>query len=233
MMLLHNQQSAKAHLSDWRVGALFMEPGTGKSFIALNLAMSFAIAGKRVLLMDLDLRRATLSKRIGFPGYGISNMLYQEAENENLFIQKNYFFTHFDIMPVGTMISNPSELLMSERLISFLKKMRTKYDYIFIDSNPVNIVADASIVGQLVDLSIFVVRENFTYRRRLSEIKKMYHSGKFKNMCMVLNCSNTEVSSDEYDAYNYKDDKEKTILPKISFPKLPKRSELLTEGKKN
>ncbi|MDR1172423.1 MAG: polysaccharide biosynthesis tyrosine autokinase [Bacteroidales bacterium] len=206
-----------------------LESGTGKTFMALNLAMTFAVAGKRVILLDLDLRRATLSRMTGCKPIGISQLLEQQL-NEDLFIENNYIHAGFDILPAGDKPSKPSELLMSEHLKLLIAKLKAKYDYVFLDSTPANILADATITAQLADLSIFVVREKFTDRRKIAEIKNLYRGGKFRNMHIVLNGSVTENTSDKYHEYDDKNSKNVPLIPKASFHEL-KMSEFLLHDK--
>ena len=198
-----------------------MESGSGKTFTTVNLAMSFAIVGKRVIVLDLDMRKGRLSKLIGNPDMGISDLLSKKDQQERFFIEKDYFYSGFDVMPVGPTPPNPSELLMSDELANLIEKLKNSYDYIFIDSTPVNLVVDATIVSQFADLSIFVVRENFTDRRKLSEIKNMYLGGKFKNMRVILNGSSSEVA---YNRYYGKSDKDRAMLPKAVYHELAMKS---------
>jgi len=188
-----------------------MEAGSGKTFIALNLAMSFAVAGKRVALLDLDLRRATLSRLIGFPELGIYHLLTKMVVHERYFIEKNYFHTGFDIIPTGPLPVSPSELLMNDSLEKLINKYRNTYDYIFIDSPPADLITDAEIIARLADLSVFVVRENYTKRRKLKDIMNIYTEERFNNMRLVLNDSNTEDQLNQYyDDFN----KNIKVLPK-------------------
>ena len=175
-----------------------MEPGAGKTFTTLNLAMSFAVAGKKIALLDMDLRRLTLSNFIGNPEFGIANILSGMELNDEKFIQKDYFYPGFDVIPVGAVPSTPSELLMSDVLTAVIEKLKESYDYIFIDSPPVGPIADATIIAQLADVSVFVVREKFTDWQKLLEIKDIFNVGKFKNMRLVLNGSIAETQSNKY-----------------------------------
>ncbi len=207
-----------------------MEPGAGKTFMAVNLAMSFALAGKKIVLLDLDLRTATLSRMIEYPELGISNMLSKMVMDERFFIEKDYFYPGFDIIPAGPMPANPSELLMSDHLKTLIEKLKTVYDYVFIDCTPFDLVVDAAIVANLADFSIFVVREKHTDRRKLPELNNIYHSGKLKNMHIALNASKAEMPSEKYNAYYSKKIKPITMLPKSTSDALSEHSGYLTEG---
>ena len=167
-----------------------MESGSGKTFMAVNLAMSIALTGKKVVLLDLDLRTAALSKLIDYQEIGISILLSKSVLDEQVHIEKNCFHPGFDIIPAGPVPVNPSDLLMSKHLKTLIESLRTTYDYVFIDGMHTDTVADAVIVGQFADLSVFVLRENYTDRRKLTKLADFFHSGKFKNMHIILNDSN-------------------------------------------
>jgi capsular exopolysaccharide synthesis family protein len=205
-----------------------LEPGAGKTSTALNLAMSFAFAGKKVILLDLDMRTATLSSFLSSPDQGISNYLNRQYFH----IQKDYFYPGFDIIPVGTIPPNPSELLMGEHLEILIDKLKVIYDYVFIDCTPVNVVADATIVAKFADTCIFIVREGVTDRRGLPELESMYHSGKFTNMTLILNASRQKIPANRYyNTYYTKVNKTMSMLPKYGYDTLSKSPGYLTEGK--
>lgn len=195
-----------------------MESGSGKTFMALNLAMSFAIAGKKVALLDLDLRKATISRLIGLPELGIFHLLTKQVLHERYFIEKNYFHTGFDILPTGPLPVSPSELLMSDSLEKLLQRYRNTYDYIFIDCPPADMFTDADIIAPLADLSIFVIRENYTDRRKLENIKNIVREERFKNMRLVLN---DFIADDRLDKYYDDYDKNIKVLPKTDLEASP------------
>jgi capsular exopolysaccharide synthesis family protein len=202
-----------------------MEPGSGKTFIAVNLAMCFALAGKKVALLDLDFRKATLSRLINSPEFGMYHLLSGLVLHERYFIEKNYFYNGFDILPTGPLPVDPSELLLSDNLEKLIKRFKTTYDYIFVDCPPVNLVTDAEIFAALADFSIFVIRENHTKKGKLDEIKKIKQEEQFKNMHIVLNGSVADIQPDiYYDLYN----KSIHALPKAT--EVWKSSGYLTEG---
>ena len=179
-----------------------LDPNAGKTFIALNLAMSFAVTGKKVALLDLDLRMATLSNLVGNPEKGIANMLSETTvRDKSPVIKKDYFYHGFDIIPAGSEPSNPAELLMGDGLAKLIEKLKALYDYVFIDSPPIHPVVDAILVAQHADISIFVVREKVTDRRRLPDIKYIFHEGKFKDMHLVLNGVVAEIKTNRYNEY--------------------------------
>ena len=192
-----------------------MEPGCGKTFISANIAKSFSLTDKKIVLLDLDLRTASLSKFINSPVSGISDIL--SKTKDHLFIAEAQNYDGFDIIPVGSIPPNPSELLMSDQLKALIEKLKDEYDYIFIDCTPIDLVTDAVIVGQLADLSVFILRENYTDRRKLPDLINIFHSGKFKNMRVILNGSSEQQPSGKY--YN-------AYYDKISKPQQPR----LTEG---
>jgi capsular exopolysaccharide synthesis family protein len=170
--------------------------GSGKSFVSLNLAMSFALTGKKVILIDLDFRKAFLSSCAGYPKTGASAYLSGLNPNLDELIVKEWINPNLDILPVGKLPPNPAELLLSAKFKELISILQGKYDYVFLDTTPVNIVADASIVADVANMTIFVVREGLLDRRMLPELEQIYKTGKFSNMAVLLNGSN--MSSGKY-----------------------------------
>ena len=179
-----------------------MNPGSGKTFITANMAASLAVKGKKVVAIDLDLRRASLSKYIGSPAQGISNYLAgQEVSLSSILIPAEHT-PSLTIIPVGTIPPNPTELLFSERLQPLLDTLRKTYDYIFIDCPPVEVVADAAIIGKMVDMTLFVVRAGLLERNMLPQIEKLHAESKYKNMSVILN--GTEAAYGRHSKYGYR-----------------------------
>lgn len=176
--------------------------GSGKSFIAINLALSLAIRGKRVLVIDGDLRHASASAAIGSPSQGLSEYLVGKVNDVNSVIVKYKECEKLEFLPVGTIPPNPTELLESDRFPTCVEELRKHFDYIFIDCPPVGMLADAQIVEQVVDRTLFVVRAGLLDRSMLPELDKLYQSKKFKNMGIVLNSTSAEESRYGY-GYKY------------------------------
>lgn len=175
-------------------------PGSGKSFLSMNIAMSFAIKGKKVLVIDGDLRHGTISAYVGSPKKGLSDYLGNKEVvwNELLVIDKKYPNLH--IIPVGTIPPNPTELLEDGSLATLMQDLRDEYDYIFIDCPPIDIVADTQIIEQYADRTLFVVRAGLLDRSLLPELESIYQEKRFKNLSVILN--GTESTGGRY-GYRY------------------------------
>ncbi len=179
-------------------------PGSGKSFITYNLSASFALKGKRVLVIDGDLRHGSTSQFVGMPSKGISNYLTGNTDEwKNLVVPVKDHEGMF-VLPIGHRPPNPSELLDNERLATLLNQAREDYDYVFIDCPPVDVVVDTQIVEKYVDRTIFIVRAGLLDRRAVAEIDELYHNGRFKQMSIVLNATDSRHSRvHTYGGYGY------------------------------
>ncbi|MEQ3300483.1 polysaccharide biosynthesis tyrosine autokinase [Phocaeicola vulgatus] len=178
-------------------------PGSGKSFLTMNIAMSLAIKGKKVLVIDGDLRHASASSYIDSPDKGLSDYLGGRIDNLDEIIVPDPKHKSMDILPVGTIPPNPTELLFDERLKQTIDTVREQYDYVLIDCPPVELVADTQIIEKLADRTIFVVRAGLLERSMLSELEKIYDEKKYKNMSLILN--GTEGSGGRYGyCYGYR-----------------------------
>ena len=196
-------------------------PHSGKSFISSNIAMTLASSGKRVVILDLDLRRRTLSKSLGQRNNrrGITSYLSGKISSMEDIITPSEQSPNLDFIYAGPQPPNPTEMLMSERIEELISTLRTRYDYVIIDSVPAMAVADAIIVDRLVDLTVYVIRQGLLDRRQLPDIEMLYREKKFKNMCIILN-SVTHNSHGYGYGYGYYDNTEdngrfKRLLAKI------------------
>ena len=176
-------------------------PGSGKSFISVNMAKSFALLGKKILIIDLDMRRCTVSGLVrDHHQHGLANYLGHYNDDINDIICHDAIHEGVDIIPVGTIPPNPTELLHDERLGELISKVRDMYDYVFIDCPPIDIIADTDIVSQFVDTTVFVIRAGLMERSWLAEINKIYEEQRFKNLCIMLNGT---VAGNAYSRHRY------------------------------
>ena len=186
--------------------------GAGKTFIARNLSMSLSYMKKRVVMVDLDIRKGTLSRHFGHYHVGVTNYLSDNTVKVDDIIQHQ---EGFDLIPAGILAPNPAELLMDNRLDELMNELRPRYDYIIADNVPVGLIADATIANRIADLTIFVVRAGKLDRRQLPDIEKLYQEKKLKNMALVLNGANPERHGYGYSygyGYGYRTKKKKTFF---------------------
>lgn len=175
--------------------------GAGKSFVAKNLTDSLAYTKKKVILIDLDIRKGSLSHRMHKHGVGMTNYLADETIAMNDIIhscEKGY-----DFINAGTAAPNPAELLMDGRLDSMMEELRKRYDYIVVDNVPVGVVADATIANRIADITIFVVRAGRLDKRQLPDIEKLYQEKVLNNMALILNGADLEHRGYGYGSYGY------------------------------
>lgn len=143
-----------------KIGITSSVPQEGKSTISINLAYSLADAGNKVLLMDADMRRGSIAKKLKKQSSpGLSNYL---IDGESSVIHKGVLTDNLDIIARGTTPPNPAELLGSEKMEKTFDTLSEKYDYIIVDLPPVNSVADPLIISTYLDGVILVVRHEHT-----------------------------------------------------------------------
>jgi capsular exopolysaccharide synthesis family protein len=177
-------------------------PGSGKTFLAMNLAMSLSVKGRKVLVIDGDMRHATASSYIDSPENGLSDYLSTRVAHPNEIIVPLPACRHLHILPAGTIPPNPTELLEEGRLGELINELRTKYDYILIDCPPIEMVADTQIIEKWADRTLFVVRAGLLERSMLAELDRLYTEKKLKNISLILNGTEGGVGGYKY-SYRY------------------------------
>jgi len=178
--------------------------GSGKSFLSINLASVFGLQkDTRVAVVDLDIRKTTLSKIVGNPEYGVSDYLGGFKDDWHSLLHQSEENSNVDVLPVGHVPPNPTELLQSERLSILLAEMRREYDIIFLDMPPVEIVADVTIVKHLADITLLVVRVGNLERSMLPVIDGYYKNKTFNNLAILLNGSDIRSHRYGYGHYGY------------------------------
>ncbi len=162
-------------------------PKSGKSFVALNIAISMALKSSRTLVIDCDLRRGSLSRAAHSPKAGLVNYLNGQTGSVDELICRDQHQPMLDVLPMGVMPPNPTELLLTGKFELMVDELKAQYDYIFFDCPPVEIVPDAMIVEKFSDATIFVIRAGLMDKRLIPEVEKMYTSNRLKSICIVLN----------------------------------------------
>lgn len=183
--------------------ALQME---SKSNISTNLAITLAEEGKNVILLDCDFRKPTIHRflEINMRGHGITNVLMGDCPLDKAIYHHEKL--HIDVLPVGTLPPNPTELLSTKQMQVILNDLKETYDYVIIDTPPVSVVTDAAIIGGMVDGVFLVVRSDFAPVEMVQLAKKKLEDVNVKIYGIVLsrfNAKKTGRQSGYY--YSYKD----------------------------
>lgn len=163
-------------------------PNEGKSSFSVNLALTLATSGKKVLLIDLDMRNSNMPELLKAkkPSKGMSVYLSDKSAAIADTIAPTQENPNMDIAYSGVFPPNPVELLLNGRLEEFLAYAREHYDYVVVDTPPLMMVSDALIVSRMTDLNIYVTRAGFTHRQNLKLSEDLYRNEKLKNMAYVI-----------------------------------------------
>ena len=160
--------------------------GEGKSFIALNLAMSFTLTGKKVGLMEMDLRKPKLSKYLEISrDPGITNFLINKANIDQIIKETKY--PNLFVISAGPIPPNPTELILSPKFGEMMALLKEKFDYIIIDSAPIGPVTDSQLISSYANTTLYVVRHGFTPKVFLRMMDDLYQQKKFNNMALIFN----------------------------------------------
>ncbi|MGZ9735376.1 GumC family protein [Flavobacterium sp. GNP002] len=162
-------------------------PKEGKTFVSANLAATFALSGKKVLLIGMDIRNPRLDEYLTLPDRGVTNFLSSKDLVLEDLIVKYDGYEDFHVLPAGVIPPNPAELLMNKRVDVLFKNIKAQYDYIIVDTAPVSLVADTLLIANNADCFIYVARANFLEKRMLTIPNTLFKEQKLPNMCMLLN----------------------------------------------
>lgn len=177
-------------------------PHSGKSFIAMNLGQSLALKGKRVIVVDADLRHGSASSYVGSPARGLADYLNGNVADISAIEHSVEGSAHLSLLPAGTLPPNPAELLESPAFPALIDTLRRQFDYVLIDCPPIEVVADAQIIDRYVDRTVFVIRAGLFERAMLPEIENLFQSRKYRSMALILNGTST-VSGSLSHGYRY------------------------------
>jgi len=172
--------------------------GSGKTFVTSNLATALAVKGRRVIAVDLDLRKRSLGVFAGQPKQGVADYLSGKVADWHPLVVHQVGGNALDVLPVGKMPPNPAELLAEPTLATLLNELRNEYDYVLLDCPPIEIVTDSDLIAPNADMTAFVVRAGLLERSMLPQIDKYYKAKKYNGMAILLN------GTDSTGRYGYK-----------------------------
>jgi capsular exopolysaccharide synthesis family protein len=178
--------------------------GEGKSFLALNLGGVIAMSKKKVVLVDLDMRKGKLGAPFQVPDSqkGVSTALIRKYDIEECIVPTG--LENFDYVPAGPHPPNPSELLMNGDFTHVINRLKELYEFVIIDTPPVGLVTDGIMAMKKTDVTIYVVRANYSRKDFLQNIERIQRLHKITNISVVFNAM---PSNNEMYGYGYYEDK--------------------------
>lgn len=176
--------------------------GEGKTFVAANLALSFALTGKKTLVIGADIRRPVLARNLSVDNNrGLTTYLSgQETDVDSLIVPSGRSENLY-VLPAGPVPPNPNELLLGGNFGGLIEKVKQDYDYVVVDTAPIGVVSDTFLISQFADVQLFVLRADYSTRRSLKIVHQAISSGRLKSCALVLNGVNVNVSSYSYRKY--------------------------------
>ncbi len=184
-------------------------PGEGKSFITLNLALSLALSGKKVVIAEFDLSNPTISIKLGLSsrGLGVADYLAGDATAEAI-IRPLENYPNLYIATAGTLPKNPSELILGNRTDQLLEYLETNFAYVLVDSAPVGLMSDGYVLSRQCNATLYVMRHGHTPKKVLDRLEKNNRINYLNNIGIVFNgIKNRGFSKNDYgygyDGYGY------------------------------
>lgn len=178
--------------------------GEGKTFVSTNLALTFALRGKKTIVVGMDVRRPVLAHNFNITN-DVGVTLYLSGQNTDLMsmVRKYSENENLYILPAGPVPPNPNELLLSDRLKTMLDILRENFDCIIIDSAPIGVVSDTLLIAPYTDLQLYVIRANYSTKRCTKLLHQTIAAGRLKNCYIILNGVNMDSGTYTYRRYGH------------------------------
>lgn len=178
--------------------------GEGKTFVSLNLAMTYALTGKRVVVLGLDIRRPVLAHLVNLHNKrGITTYLSEQEDDISSLICPTTFNENLFVMPAGPVPPNPNELLLSKRMQDLVSYLRQNFDYVIMDTSPIGIISDTYILIPYSDIQLYVTRASYSTKKSLRVLHNAINNGRIKHPYIILNNVNMTSGAYSYRHYGY------------------------------
>lgn len=178
--------------------------GEGKTFFSINMGATLALAGKKVLLMEFDLRKPKLLNDMGLSAkQGITNYLVSDKYEVADLLMEVPEVSNLYVIGCGDTPPNPSELILSNKMVTLFEQLRQQFDHIIIDSPPVGLIADAFNLSMFAERTLYIIRYNYTLKEQLKIIQEIKERKELRNMMLVLN-DGREENMQGYGDYGYR-----------------------------
>lgn len=178
--------------------------GEGKTFIASNIALSFALTGKRTVVVGMDIRRPVLSHVFKLNNdQGVTTFLSGQSDNILDFVHPSEYNDNLYIIPGGPVPPNPNELLLSHNMEVMFEQLRAEFDCVIVDSAPIGVVSDSFLITPHVDMQLYVARANYSTKRCLKVMHQAVDTGRLPNCYILLNGVNVKSNMYIYRRYGH------------------------------
>lgn len=178
--------------------------GEGKTFVAANIALTFAVAGKKTLVVGMDIRRPVLAHFFELNNRsGVTTYLSGQVSNIKDVIASSGRHENLSVLPAGPVPLNPNELLLSDRNRQMFDELRKLYDVIIVDTAPIGVVSDTFLITPHSDVQLYITRANYSTKRCLKVLHSAIASGRLKNCYLILNAVDIRSNSYFYRRYGH------------------------------
>lgn len=161
--------------------------GEGKTFVTINLATSLALLDKKVLIIELDIRKPKFGLYLDIPNDGGMTLFLSGHQTANKLIRPSGIHPNLSMINAGPVAPNPNELLAKSKLDELIKDLREQFDFIIIDTAPVGLVSDSLMLNRIADINLYIVRADYTPKKNIVDATIIYNEEKLNNMYFILN----------------------------------------------
>lgn len=178
--------------------------GEGKTFVATNLALTYALTGKKVVVVGMDIRRPVLAHKFGLNNQqGVTTFLSGQVADINSLLHKSDLSDNLYILPAGPVPPNPNELLLSENMGRMMEQLRDDFDYVIIDSAPIGVISDSFLIIPYSDIQLYVTRASYSTKSCLKVLHQAIRDNRLSDPYIVLNGVDINSGSYSYRKYGH------------------------------
>lgn len=178
--------------------------GEGKTFVATNLAMTYALTGKKVVVVGMDIRRPALAHKFGLTNQqGVTTFLSGQCSDVSKLISRSTENENLYILPAGPVPPNPNELLLSQNMTRLMDQLRHDFDYVILDSAPIGLISDTFLIVPHSDIQLYVTRAGYSTKSCLKVLHQAIRNNRLTDPYLVVNGVNMTSGSYTYRKYGH------------------------------
>lgn len=178
--------------------------GEGKTFIATNLALTYALTGKKVVVVGMDIRRPVLAHKFGLNNQqGVTTFLSGQVADINTLLHKSKLSDNLYILPAGPVPPNPNELLLSDNMARMMSQLRDDFDYVILDTAPIGVISDSFLIIPYSDIQLYVTRASYSTKSCLKVLHQAIRDNRLNDPYIVLNGVDMTSGSYSYRKYGH------------------------------